>query len=140
MQERISQLNENNKQEVLAKTQEEVLDLLKKSIRPEFLNRIDEVIMFTPLSKEEIHDIVKLQFKQVSTMLKKNNLDVDISESAVDHIAEAGFDPQYGARPIKRVLQREVLNELSRMIISGEVDPKSRILIDVEGTKLVFKH
>jgi ATP-dependent Clp protease ATP-binding subunit ClpB len=140
IQERINQLNDSNKEEILEKTQNEVLDLLKKSIRPEFLNRIDEVIMFAPLSKEEIHDIVRLQFTQVSTMLKKNNLDVVISELAVDHIAEAGFDPQYGARPIKRVLQREVLNELSRMIISGKVDPKSRILIDVEGGKLVFKH
>jgi ATP-dependent Clp protease ATP-binding subunit ClpB len=140
IQARINQINEKNKDEILEKTQREVFDLLKKTIRPEFLNRIDEIIMFTPLNKEEIREIVKIQFDNVSGMLRKSNIDIGISDAAVDYIATAGFDPQYGARPIKRVLQREVLNELSRMIISGAVDPTSRIMVDVKDGKLLFKH
>ncbi len=140
IQERIARVNNDNKEEIFEKTRVEIFELLKKTIRPEFLNRIDEIIMFTPLSKEEIHDIVRIQFEQVSKMLLKNDIHVDISDAALDHIANAGFDPQFGARPIKRVLQREVLNELSKMIISEKVDPKSKILIDVKDKELVFTH
>ncbi len=140
IQERMGQINNDNMEQILETTKKEVFDLLKKSIKPEFLNRIDEIIMFTPLSKKEIHGIVKIQFERVRKMLLNNNIHIEISEKALDYISEAGYDPQYGARPIKRVLQREVLNVLSKMIISGEVDPKSKIFIDIMDKQLVFKH
>jgi ATP-dependent Clp protease ATP-binding subunit ClpB len=140
IQENIGRVNEKNKEEVYKRTREEVFELLKKSIRPEFLNRIDEIIMFKPLTKEEIKDIVRLQFNVIRKMLENNKIAISITDKAVDLIAEMGYDPQYGARPIKRVLQRNVLNQLSRMIISGEVDKDSVISVDVMDGELVFEN
>ena len=116
----------------------EVMSLMKQTIRPEFLNRIDEIIMFTPLSKAEIHDIVGLIFSQVQKMLSKNNISIDIDEKAVDKLAEIGYDPQFGARPLKRVVQKEVLNELSKMILAGEVSADKKIHIEMAGEKFIF--
>ena len=140
IQENIGRVNEKNKEEIYKRTREEVFELLKKSIRPEFLNRIDEIIMFKPLTKEEIKDIVRLQFNVIRKMLENNKIAISITDKAVDLIAEMGYDPQYGARPIKRVLQRNVLNQLSRMIISGEVDKDSVIRVDVMDGELVFEN
>ncbi len=106
------------------------MTLMKKTIRPEFLNRIDEVIMFTPLTKDEIHDIVNLMFDGVKKMLLKNNLNIDITENAITKLAEIGYDPQYGARPLKRVIQKEVLNKLSKMILAGKVSSENEIIVD----------
>jgi len=140
IQERFSKMTEANEEEVVEKTREEVFELLKKTIRPEFLNRIDEIIMFKPLSRSEIHGIVKLQFEMVKAMLAKNGLHLEISDAAINKLSNAGYDPQFGARPLKRVIQRMVLNELSKMILAGKVEKDHKILIDVEDDELVFKN
>ncbi|MCW9037578.1 ATP-dependent chaperone ClpB [Altibacter sp.] len=118
----------------------EVLGLLKQTVRPEFLNRIDDIVMFTPLTKEDIHKIVGLQLKGVSRMLAKQNITLDATEEAVQYLAQRGFDPQYGARPVKRVIQKEVLNALSKEILSGKVTTDSIILLDSFNNELVFRN
>ncbi|MBN2597885.1 MAG: ATP-dependent chaperone ClpB [Marinifilaceae bacterium] len=140
IQEKISKMNSNNKGELIWEARNEVLDLLKKTIRPEFLNRIDETIVFTPLDREEVKQIVQLQFEMVKSMLLKNEISIELSEKAVSYLGNVGFDPQFGARPIKRVLQREVLNELSRQILSESIAPNQKILIDAEENGLVFRN
>jgi ATP-dependent Clp protease ATP-binding subunit ClpB len=118
----------------------EVLALLKQTVRPEFLNRIDDIIMFTPLSKSDIHKIVELQLKGVSKMLLKQNIVLDATPEAVSYLAEKGYDPQFGARPVKRVIQREVLNELSKEILAGKITTESIILLDSFNDSLVFRN
>ncbi len=118
----------------------EVLALLKQTVRPEFLNRIDDIIMFAPLSKADIHKIVALQLKGVSKMLLKQNIVLDATPEAITYLSEKGYDPQYGARPVKRVIQREVLNELSKEILSGKVTTDSIILLDSFNDALVFRN
>ncbi len=118
----------------------EVLALLKQTVRPEFLNRIDDIIMFTPLSKTDIHKIVELQLKGVSKMLLKQNIVLDATPEAITYLAQKGYDPQYGARPVKRVIQREVLNELSKEILGGKVTTDSIILLDSFNDALVFRN
>ncbi len=118
----------------------EVLALLKQTVRPEFLNRIDDIIMFTPLSKADIHKIVELQLKGVSKMLLKQNIVLDATPEAITYLSQKGFDPQYGARPVKRVIQREVLNELSKEILSGKITTDSIILLDSFNDALVFRN
>ena len=140
IQERFAGLTDENREQVIESTRKEVMTLMKKSIRPEFLNRIDEIIMFTPLTKKEIHDIVGLLFRQVKKMLEKNNIRIDITDNAVTKLAEIGYDPQFGARPLKRVIQKEVLNELSKMILAGTVSSDHTIIIDTDGDKFVFKN
>ncbi|WP_461633238.1 ATP-dependent chaperone ClpB [Labilibaculum euxinus] len=140
IQEKISKMNSNNRGELIWEARNEVLDLLKKTIRPEFLNRIDETIVFTPLDREEVKQIVRLQFEMVKSMLLKNEISIELSEKAVSYLGNVGFDPQFGARPIKRVLQREVLNELSRQILSESIAPNQNILIDAEENGLVFRN
>ncbi len=140
IQENLAGLNEQNQDEKIEKTRNDVMDLLKKTIRPEFLNRIDEIIMFKPLTRKETNDIVKLQFNMVKKMLQKNNITIDITENAVDKLADIGYDPLFGARPIKRVIQREVLNQLSKMILAGKLLPNERILVDIENGDFVFKN
>ena len=118
----------------------DVLALLKQTVRPEFLNRIDDIIMFTPLSKENIHDIVGLQLKSVFKMVAKQNITLDATNEAIAYLAEKGFEPQYGARPVKRVIQKEVLNQLSKEILSGNVNTNSVILLDAFNDMLVFRN
>jgi ATP-dependent Clp protease ATP-binding subunit ClpB len=140
IQDNFEQLTEFNKEEVLAKTKNEVFDLLKKSVRPEFLNRIDEVIMFEPLNRDDVHNIVKIQFEQIAKRLAEQNLKISATEEAIDWLAQLGFDPQYGARPIKRVLQKQVLNELSKQILSDKVDQAKEIIVDVFDKQIVFRN
>ncbi len=140
IQEKFSKLTDANEDQIIDSTRQEVMDLLKKTIRPEFLNRIDEIIMFTPLNKKEIRDIVSLMFKQVQKMLLKNNIRIEITVSAIDKLAALGYDPQYGARPLKRVIQKRVLNELSKMILAGEVSSEKEILIDNDEGTFIFKN
>jgi len=118
----------------------EVLGLLKKSIRPEFLNRIDDIIMFTPLSKEDITKIVRLQLNGLKRMLSKQNITIDATDETINYLAEKGYDPQYGARPIKRVIQKEVLNTLSKEILAGNITTDSVVLIDSFNDQLVFRN
>jgi len=127
-------------QEVWNKTKAQVFDLLKKSLKPEFLNRIDEIIMFQPLNEAEVKQIVENQLKAAQMMLDKNGVRIEFSMKAVDHIARVGFDPQFGARPIKRVIQREVLNELSKIILADKVDKGSVIVVDEKSGALVFEN
>ncbi|KGK30578.1 ATP-dependent chaperone ClpB [Cellulophaga sp. E6(2014)] len=118
----------------------EVLGLLKKSIRPEFLNRIDDIIMFTPLSKEDITKIVRLQLNGLKRMLSKQNITIDATDETINYLAQKGYDPQYGARPIKRVIQKEVLNTLSKEILAGKITTDSVVLIDSFNDQLVFRN
>jgi ATP-dependent Clp protease ATP-binding subunit ClpB len=140
IQEKIEKMNSTNKGEMLWEARNEVLDLLKKSIRPEFLNRIDETIVFTPLEREEVKRIVDLQFKAVQHMLSKNDISIELSDRAVEYLGNLGFDPQFGARPIKRVLQKQVLNELSKQILSESITTNQKILIDTVDEMLVFRN
>lgn len=118
----------------------EVLGLLKQSVRPEFINRIDDIVMFTPLSMVDIKEIVELQFKRVVRMVAKQNITLDATQEAIEHLSRVGFDPQYGARPVKRVIQKEVLNKLSKEILSGRVSAESIILLDEFDGELIFRN
>lgn len=118
----------------------EVLELLRQSVRPEFINRIDDIVMFTPLTRKNIREIVSLQLKNVKKMLSLQGITLDATSEAVEHLAERGFDPQYGARPVKRVIQQEVLNKLSKEILSGNVSTDSIILLDAFNEELVFRN
>ena len=127
-----------NHDEIIEQTRNQVMELLKKTIRPEFLNRIDETIMFTPLNETEIRQIVNLQLRGVSEMLASNGITLTFTEEALSFIAREGYDPQFGARPVKRVIQRYVLNELSKEILSQRIDKNKVITIDKKGQELVF--
>ena len=118
----------------------EVLGLLRKTIRPEFLNRIDDIIMFTPLSKADIREVVRLQLAQIKKMLANQHITIDATEDAVDYLAAKGYDPHYGARPIKRLIQKEVLNSLSKELLKGTIHPESIVLIDCFNDELVFRN
>ena len=127
-----------NHDEIIEQTRNQVMELLKKTIRPEFLNRNDETIMFTPLNETEIRQIVNLQLRGVSEMLASNGITLTFTEEALSFIAREGYDPQFGARPVKRVIQRYVLNELSKEILSQRIDKNKVITIDKKGQELVF--
>jgi len=138
IQQNFQDLNESNHDSVVAKTKNELFELLRRTIRPEFLNRIDEIIMFTPLSRHEISDIVKLQFKQLQGTLQEMGITIDASEEALDWLAQLGYDPQFGARPLKRVIQKKILNELSKQILAGKIDKDSKIKLDAFDNQFVF--
>lgn len=140
IQENFENMDMDARESVLETTKIDVLGLLKKTIRPEFLNRIDEIIMFTPLNKEEVTQIVKLQIKALSKMLEEKNISLSSTDEAIESLAEKGFNPQFGARPIKRVIQREVLNSLSKEILAGNISPQSSILLDAFDEQLVFRN
>ncbi|KJF42513.1 ATP-dependent chaperone ClpB [Draconibacterium sediminis] len=140
IQENYETMNDSNEFQVLEKTRNQLLEMLRKTIRPEFLNRIDETIVFTPLSKEAIKEIVRLQFEQIVKRLSASELKIKLSEKASEWLSAIGYDPHFGARPVKRVLQRFVLNELSKRILSGKVDKTKPIVIDYENDSLVFSN
>ena len=140
IQESFENMNAANQEEVLEETRLKLMELLRRTIRPEFLNRIDETIVFTPLSRTDINQIVKLQFSQVLKRLSGTDVKISLSDAAVDWLATIGYDPHFGARPVKRQLQKYVLNELSRRILAGTVDKSKPIVIDVEDEALVFKN
>ena len=121
-------------------TTQQVLDLLRQTVRPEFLNRIDETIMFTPLNEQQIRDIVGLQIEGVHKMLLQSGIDLRVTDDAIDYIAHEGYDPQFGARPVKRALQRLVLNELSKAIIAGKVDHQKPVIVELRDGELQFKN
>ena len=140
IQEEFEKLTDTNREEVVAKAKNEVFELLKKTIRPEFLNRIDDVIMFAQLNREEVKQIVAIQFKQIQAMLKENDITLDVSPEAIEWLAELGYDPMFGARPVKRVMQKQVLNELSKQILAGKVTKDSHIILDEFDRQLVFRN
>jgi len=140
IQENLEKVTEKNREEVLNHTREQVFELLKKTIRPEFLNRIDEIIMFQPLTVEEIRKVVELQLGIIREMLEKSGIHLKTTAKAVRLIASLGFDPQFGARPVKRVIQKNLLNVLSKMILEGKVDKDSTIVVDEKDGKLLFKN
>ena len=138
IQEELESINDDNRDEKIEKCNNRVMELLKRTIRPEFLNRIDEVITFSPLQKSEIVSVVRLQVNQVSKMLEHNGITMTVTPAAVEWIAEEGYDPQFGARPVKRVIQRNLLNDLSKQILSEQVSKDSVIEVDVADNHLVF--
>ncbi len=138
IRENFSKMTPENKEETIEKTKQEVLDMLKQTIRPEFLNRIDETIMFTPLNEKEIEEIVGLQVKAVRKMLAANGITLEVTPAALHYLAEEGYDPEFGARPVKRVIHRLVLNRLSKDILAQTVDKERPIIIDVKDDSLVF--
>lgn len=138
IQDNFKVLDDENRDSIIAKTKNELFELLKQTIRPEFLNRIDELIMFTPLNRNEIRNIVDLQFKQVQQTLAEMGITIEASVEALDWLAELGYDPQFGARPLKRVIQKRILNELSKSILAGKVDKESKIKLDMFDHQFVF--
>lgn len=135
IQENFEKLDETNEADTILDTREQVFQLLKKSLRPEFLNRIDETIMFTPLSRKEIRKIVQIQFNSIKRLMENNGIKIEASEKVLDKLGEMGFDPQFGARPLKRVMQKEILNELSKEILSGNIEKDQVIGIDLDDNK-----
>ena len=138
IQSQMEKLNGENKEKVVEETKKEVMNMLKKTIRPEFLNRIDETIMFLPLTEKEIKEIVLLQIKGVEKMLAGNGVELKLTDAAIDFIAQAGYDPEFGARPVKRAIQRYLLNDLSKKLLSQEVARDKAIIVDVAGDGLSF--
>jgi ATP-dependent Clp protease ATP-binding subunit ClpB len=140
IQENLEHVNDKNRDEVYDRTRQQVLELLKKTIRPEFLNRIDEIIMFKPLTQDEIRTVVELQVGIIQKMLGKNDIRLKATKKAIQFIATLGFDPQFGARPIKRVIQKNLLNDLSKMILEGKVNKDKEIVVDEKEGKLMFRN
>ena len=140
IQQQCANLSDANRDEVLDETRQKVMDMLKQTIRPEFLNRIDETIMFLPLTKQEIAEVVRLQMRSVGRMLAEQGFKIDVSDDAIALLADLGYDPEFGARPVKRAIQRYVLNDLSKKILAEEVSRDKPILIDTLDGKLVFRN
>lgn len=140
IQEAFENVDEKNKEEVVERTRQQVINLLKQTIRPEFLNRIDEIIMFQPLMKKEIKGIIKIQLGQLQKMVAESGITLEFSDYLLEYLAENGFDPQFGARPLKRLIQKEIVNKLSKKILSGDVDRSKPVLVDVFDGTVVFRN
>lgn len=140
IRDKFARMTSHNREEVIENTRFEVMDLLKKTIRPEFLNRIDEIIMFSPLHEREIEQIVRLQLDGLKNMLLTNGIKMEYTSEAVESISDAGFNPEFGARPVKRVIQRKVLNQLSKDLLGGSIDKSKTIIIDAVDDILFFKN
>ncbi|MGP1435860.1 MAG: ATP-dependent chaperone ClpB [Phocaeicola sp.] len=140
IQSQFEKMNDRNKELIIEETKQEILNMLKKTIRPEFLNRIDETIMFLPLNQNQIKDIVKLQIKGVQKILSGNGVTLQISNEAVEFLAHVGYDPEFGARPVKRALQRYLLNDLAKKMLSGEVDKSKTIIVEANENGLIFRN
>ncbi len=133
-------VTEKNREEIVEQTKAEIMNLLRQTIRPEFLNRIDEVIMFQPLLKNEIRGIIKIQLDNLAQLVAKNGIELNFSDYLIDYLAENGFDPQFGARPLKRLIQKEIVNQLSKKILAGEIDKTHPVLVDVFDGLVVFRN
>ena len=140
IQSQFEKMNAQNREEIIDETKNEVMNMLKKTIRPEFLNRIDETIMFLPLNKEQIQGIVKLQIKGIQRMLKENAVDLQLTDSAIDFLARVGYDPEFGARPVKRAVQRYLLNDLAKKMLSNDVDKSQTIYVEAGSDGLTFRN
>ncbi len=140
IQQKIDDLNDDNSDEIMEGVKSDVMQLLKQTIRPEFLNRIDEIVMFNPLSKEQIKEIVRMQFSRVQKMLEKQHVEVNITDKAVEWIADRGYDPHYGARPVKRVIQKFIVNELSKAVLGNKINKEKPVLVNYDGEKITFRN
>ncbi|MEI7736526.1 MAG: AAA family ATPase, partial [Ferruginibacter sp.] len=140
IQENFETVTEKNKDEVVEKTKEEVMTLLRQTIRPEFLNRIDEVIMFQPLMKKEIKGIISIQLNNLKEMVAQSGINLQFSDYALDYLADNGYDPQFGARPLKRLIQKEIVNQLSKKILMADIDKTRPVLVDVFDGVVVFRN
>ncbi len=140
IQDNFENVTEKNKEEIVAKTKEQVVEELKQTIRPEFLNRIDEVIMFQPLMKKEIKGIITIQLNELKNLVAKNGIDLQFTDYALDYLAENGYDPQFGARPLKRLIQKQVVNLLSKKILGGDIDRTIPVMVDVFDGMVVFRN
>jgi ATP-dependent Clp protease ATP-binding subunit ClpB len=140
IQANFEEVTERNREEVMEKTKTEVTDLLRQTIRPEFLNRIDEIILFQPLLKGEIRGIIRIQLQDLQRLVAKNGINLQFSEYLIDYLAENGFDPQFGARPLKRLIQKEIVNQLSKRILAGDIDRSVPVLVDVFDGVVVFRN
>jgi len=140
IQESFEGMTDKNQAEIIEKTKLQVFELLKQTIRPEFLNRIDELVMFAPLNETQIEEIVRLQISIIQKTLAGNGVKLELTEAAVQFIAAEGFDPQFGARPVKRAIQKFVLNDLSKQLIGGTVHSDQTIVVDYDGERLVFRN
>ncbi|ATL48525.1 ATP-dependent chaperone ClpB [Chitinophaga caeni] len=140
IQENFEKLSAENKEEVVENTKEQVMNLLKQTIRPEFLNRVDEVIMFQPLMRSEVKGIINIQLQHLKDLVAKNGMILEFSEYALDYLSEQGYDPQFGARPLKRLIQKEIVNLLSKKILAGEIDKTKPVLIDVFDGVVVIRN
>ena len=140
IQQEFEKLNATNRESIIANTKMQVMDMLKKTIRPEFLNRIDETIMFLPLTKAEIANVVRLQMNAVKKMLEPQGFTLRVTDAAINYLADQGYDPEFGARPVKRAIQRLVLNDLSKRILAEEVSREQPITIDANGAGLQFRN
>lgn len=139
IQENFEKMTEENKEENIEKTQNMVFEVLKQSVRPEFLNRIDEVVMFRPLSRKDILTITKLQLNHLRELMVEQGIQLDFTEHVMDWLAKEGFHPEFGARPLKRVIQRRVLNKLSDALLLGDITPNSKAILDVFDGTVVFR-
>jgi ATP-dependent Clp protease ATP-binding subunit ClpB len=133
IQENFEKINDANYFEVIEETKDQVLDLLRKTVRPEFINRIDEIVMFRPLARKDVRKIVSLQVELIKKRLVEAGIHLEVSGKALDRLAKLGYDPQFGARPLKRVLQRELLNELSKQILAGKVSKDDVIRVELKN-------
>lgn len=140
IQDNLARLNDKNREELLEKTRTEVSELLKNSIRPEFLNRIDEIIMFHPLTMDNVKDILKLQIDGIRAMLEEKGVRLEFTPYAMDYLSNKGYDPSYGARPIKRLLQRELVNELAKALLGGDLNKERPVIVDYFEEGLVFRN
>jgi len=140
IQDNFEGVTERNKEEVVERTKQEVINLLRQTIRPEFLNRIDEVIMFQPLMKSEIRGIIRIQLEKLVEMVAASGINLQFSDYAMDYLAENGYDPQFGARPLKRLIQKEIVNQLSKKILGGDIDKSKPVLVDVFDSTVVFRN
>jgi len=140
IQDAFENVTEINKEDVVEKTKIDVINLLKQTIRPEFLNRIDEIIMFQPLMKKEIKGIIKIQLEGLKTMVSKNGIELQFTDYLLEYLAENGYDPQFGARPLKRLIQKEIINQLSKKILGGSIDKSKPVLVDVFDNLVVFRN
>lgn len=140
IQEAFENITEENLELAMAKARTDVMQLLRETIRPEFLNRVDEIIMFHPLLKKEITKIVDIQLNELSRLVEQGGIHLQFSDYLVEYLADQGFDPQFGARPLKRLIQKEIVNQLSKRILAGDIDKTKPVLIDVFDGVVVFRN
>jgi ATP-dependent Clp protease ATP-binding subunit ClpB len=140
IQEAFENVTEKNVEVAEERAKNDVMNLLRQTIRPEFLNRVDEIIMFHPLMKKEIRNIVSIQLNQLKHLLEESHIQLGFSDYLIDYLTENGFDPQFGARPLKRLIQKQIVNQLSKKILAGDIDKSHPVLVDVFDNVVVFRN